>query len=127
MKTIHKYVFDPNGPRLGIEIDLPRGASLLCACRQHKGIVVYALVDTEEETETWRFWVVGTGGNYDPLPLAGASYLGTVLFDDDSYVLHVFAMPPAPPIIVPLPPGASEAEFKAAKEALLRKFRGLPK
>jgi len=122
MKTIWKYTLDPNAPRVGVGVALPRGASLLCARRQHNDIVVWAMVDPEQETELWQFWVVETGGNCD-LPLY-AFHLGTVLFYDDDFVLHVFAIPPTPPIIVPLPPGATEAEIEAAKEALRREFGG---
>jgi hypothetical protein len=85
MITIHKYHLNGGSP----QISLPTGAKLLHVGEQSDSIVIWAKVNTENETEERNFVVYGTGHQIDPNE--AIKYIGTVQL---SYglVFHVFEL-----------------------------------
>lgn len=100
--TIHKYTLET---AFGVpqSLDMPRGAILLTCAAQHDQPRIWALVDLDVLVETRTFVVIGTGedasevaeaelcwgGEHEDLEFT-ASYIGTVLLDSGTRVLHVF-------------------------------------
>lgn len=95
MKTIYKYLLEPNGV-----IKMPRGAEVLSVGEQHGWMCVWALVDTEAPIESRRFATVGTGHEIDLRDDAGGQicmtlskryFIGTVHFSGPTpLVFHIF-------------------------------------
>lgn len=94
MKTIYKY----NLKRLSmisegfLQIQVPKGAKVLSIQKQYGKPVVYMLVDTHEyecETETIVFVPCVTGERIGD-SIENYTYLGTMLYADDTYVEHYF-------------------------------------
>ena len=82
MKTIYKYTV--TGLPLQNKIEMPKGASILSVNMQGADCCMWALVDTESETEEREFEIVGTGWQiYDSM-----SYVGTC-FANDGFVWHI--------------------------------------
>ncbi len=80
MKTIYKYTVTG----LQNKIKMPKGASILSVNMQGADCCMWALVDTEMETEEREFEIVGTGWQiYDSM-----SYVGTC-FAKDGFVWHI--------------------------------------
>ena len=82
MKTIYKYTV--TGLPLQNKIEMPKGASILSVNMQGADCCMWALVDTESETEEREFEIVGTGWELDD----NMSYVGTC-FAKDGYVWHI--------------------------------------
>ncbi|KQL55941.1 MULTISPECIES: DUF7352 domain-containing protein [Bacillaceae] len=87
MKSIFKYnlklVLTQN-------LELPEGAKVLSVANQKDQLVLWAIVDPKVKEMDDYTVVIGTTG--DPL-LDTASYMdfiGTVMFDNDTFVAHVF-------------------------------------
>ena len=82
MKTIYKYRV--TGLPLQNKIEMPKGASILSVNMQGADCCMWALVDTEMETEEREFEIVATTWQiYDSM-----SYVGTC-FDKDGFVWHI--------------------------------------
>ena len=82
MKTIYKYIV--TWSPLQSKIEMPKGATILTCNMQGVNCCMWALVDTEMETEEREFEIVGTGWQiYDNM-----SYVGTC-FANDGYVWHI--------------------------------------
>jgi len=71
MKTIYKYTV--TGLPLQNKIEMPKGASILSVNMQGADCCMWALVDTESETEEREFEIVNTGWELDD----NMSYVGT--------------------------------------------------
>ena len=81
MKTIYKYSAHSGAP-----VPMPIGAEIVSADVRDGKITIWALIDTEAETEQRRFIYVGTG--FDVSELESTQYIGTVF--DGPFVWHVF-------------------------------------
>lgn len=68
-------------------IDIPEGARFLHCAAQGNSIALWYEVDTTAPVSTHQFHYFGTG--LGPIP-EDLVYLGTALFADGSFVLHVY-------------------------------------
>lgn len=85
MKTIFKYVLQPNGE----PVEMPVSADVLTAREQGDNICVWARVDTEEALMVKRnFCVFGTGHEMPDDP--NLRYVGTAMLQGGALVMHVF-------------------------------------
>lgn len=84
MKTIYKYLIDPNEPK----IEVPIGAEPLAVQLQNGEPHLWCLVDTEAAMEERRIRVKGTGHDCDEVE--GLRYLGTFIVEGDRLVFHTF-------------------------------------
>ena len=82
MKTIYKYTV--TGLPLQNKIEMPMGATILSVNMQGADFCMWALVDTNAETEEREFEIVGTGWELDD----NMSYIGTC-FANDGFVWHI--------------------------------------
>jgi len=87
MNAIHKY--ELSGSRLQT-VSLPINSTVLSVVEQHEKIVVYAIVDNEQQGKIQvQFLLLGTGQDFDNL-LDGYSFLNIVKLSGGSLMLHVF-------------------------------------
>jgi hypothetical protein len=91
MRTIHKYELDITDVQT---IELPFYAEMLTIQEQRDKLVMWCIVDTEDDTEPRTFHVVDTG---NPMPEPedegwpkGLAYCGTVQTKGGRLVWHVF-------------------------------------
>jgi len=72
-----------------IVIEMPKGAKVLDVQTQHGQPCIWAIVDTECETEPRTFFMRDTG---HPLNFAieSARYIGTIQMDDGALIFHLF-------------------------------------
>jgi len=90
MKTVWKFELTINNE---VEITMPRFARILHIdtqglTRPFFRVLVWALVDPTELTETVKFRIAGTG--HEIHNENNLSYIGTVMFLDGALVFHVF-------------------------------------
>jgi hypothetical protein len=85
VKTIHKYPFAAADQ---IEIDMPKGAELLCVREQHETLCLWALVDTNQPPYSRTLLMYGTGHDLDNTNTE--KYVGTVFEAGGHLVWHVF-------------------------------------
>lgn len=84
MKSIWKYRL----PLTSVgTIRMQRNATVLKVDKQQESLCLWAMVDTEADTEEVTFTIVGTGHKFSTTL---GTYVGTVLVHNDSIVLHVF-------------------------------------
>ena len=69
-----------------VQVDMPKGAEIICVQAQREIPCVWALVDPEAQLETRYFYIAATG---DDVP-GGGRYVGTVFQHDGAYVWHIF-------------------------------------
>lgn len=94
--TIHKY--DIGSQKMSaqgtIEVLMPADAQVLSAHNQFGKLIIWAKVPSDEPAAVYRrLLVVGTGQQIDSNETEmpnGAEFVGTVLFNQGSTVLHVF-------------------------------------
>ena len=87
MNAIHKY--ELSGDTLQT-VSLPINSTVLSVVEQHQNIVVYVIVDTEQETtQEIVFLLLGTGQFFDNT-LDGYSFLNTVKLSGGNVMVHVF-------------------------------------
>lgn len=91
MITIYKYELNL-GPN---KVMLPYDAKVLSVAGQHNNLVMWVEVDTERPLwDNW-FLVTLTGhaivDNFHP-----REFIGTVLLDNETFILHVFKYRPDP-------------------------------
>jgi hypothetical protein len=86
MRTIWKY---PLAVTDAQHVTMQRGAKVLAAQAQDDALCLWALVETNEDTEQRVVYVVGTG---HPVidNIADFTHVGTVQFQDGALVFHVF-------------------------------------
>lgn len=85
-KTIWKAALEPTDVQ---EIDVPTGATMLCAREQYEQVCVWFMCDPSAPIERRKIAIVGTG---HPAPDDG-QYLGTASLHGGRLMLHVFAKP----------------------------------
>jgi hypothetical protein len=87
MKRVYKYTLQPEEEQV---VEFPKNTIILSAINQFDKMVVYAMVDTEEQiTEKCSLRVYGTGHNmFEYIGLY--TFLNTVSLMNGSLVFHVF-------------------------------------
>jgi hypothetical protein len=86
MKTIYKAILDrPMNAYGEVVVTFPKDARLLSAILQNNEIVIYAAVESDNESVEYPVLVVGTG---KPLPADAMTFLGSVA--QGPFVWHVF-------------------------------------
>lgn len=86
MKTIWKYSLLPT---TGQNLSLPFGAEILSVKEQNENIVLYALVDPNEEGKTNRMVLIfGTG--HEISNIKGFQFIDTVKLQGGALMFHVF-------------------------------------
>lgn len=86
MKRIFKYELPVMETQL---LSLPKDSQVLSVENQRENLVLWASVDLRTKESERHVILIGTTGN--PLPnLDNADFLGTVLFNNGSFVTHVF-------------------------------------
>lgn len=98
MGTIYKYPLDVCGSQ---SIEIPRGAVPLSVQVQHGCPQLWAIVDSDRQTEVVRVETVATGQPLDSGRMAGMSHVGTYQLRGGSLVFHVF---------YPMPDGGASDE-----------------
>jgi hypothetical protein len=96
MKTVHKYKLEKDGAldiNEAFEIQMPKGASILSTQLQVERNttdpipVMWAEVETDNEMEPRRLWLITSGA---PLPNIQLRYIGTLLLRGGSFAPHLF-------------------------------------
>jgi len=84
-KRIYKYQVQVKD---NFSIDMPRNAHILCVQLQLEVPYIWAMVDTDAETVTRDFMVIGTG---NPIPelTKGYAHIGTFQLHGGSLVFHL--------------------------------------
>ena len=82
MKTIYKYPFKVNPTS---EVELPKDAKILLVDLLDLNPCIWALVDTDNEKVTRKFYICATG---QPIAINTSKYITT--FIDGAYVWHMF-------------------------------------
>jgi hypothetical protein len=83
---VYKYQLNKFEPVQFLE--LPLGSSILSVLNQYEELVVYALVHESAINQAHKLDVMMTGQDFD-LPPKGR-FVGTVGFQSNRYVIHVF-------------------------------------
>jgi hypothetical protein len=83
LRQVFKYYLPTHG---SIVMPMPRGWGFCAVRQQADRLVLWAEVDPSAPRESQQFFVYMTGEEIDPK----AYYLGTVLFNEGSYVVHVY-------------------------------------
>lgn len=86
--TVWKAVLKPADVQ---EIEVPRGAELLCAREQYDQICVWFRCNPLQPKEQRQVAIVGTG---NPAPAADGRYLGTASLQGGRLMFHVFERTP---------------------------------
>ena len=86
MKTIHKYQV-PIGDETVI-VPMPHGSKILKLDIQRGVPCIWAIVDTAQAAEEYKFVWRGTG--HDCEKLTSGEYVGSVLIEGGSLVFHLF-------------------------------------
>jgi hypothetical protein len=81
--NVFKYPIDPADV---VEVELPEGAKPLHFDMQNGRFYLWALVDPERPTTTYRFRMAGTG---HPIDTVG-DFVNTVLINGGQMVFHFF-------------------------------------
>lgn len=90
-RVVFKYEIPPSDQRFDSEVQLPKGAEILCINAQRSKLFIWALIDpTQREKTTHRFVVVPTGVEFF------SSGKDTLVFETtvflDTLVFHVFSV-----------------------------------
>lgn len=87
MQSVWKYTLEAKESQ---KVEMPLGAKILSAEEQNDQIVIYAIVDPDEETyETFVVVVVGTG-HETHFALHDMNFLNTVKMENGKLMFHVF-------------------------------------
>jgi len=87
MNAIYKYELSEEKVQW---VSLPLNSTVLSVVEQYQKIVMYAIVDAEQEnTLEIEFLVLGTGQNFNFL-FDGYGFLNTVKLSGGNLMLHVF-------------------------------------
>lgn len=88
MKTIHKFLLDATP---GIKsMRILRNAILMRVDAQADKLAFWYEVDTHDDWIDETFMILRTGDQFDKELYPRREYLNTVLFNDATYVLHVY-------------------------------------
>lgn len=85
MRTIYKYVLQVTDLQ---NVEMPKGAQILCVQVQYGFPCIWALVDPDKPTETRSVITIGTGHNFNQEDYA---YVGTYQLQEGKLVFHVYA------------------------------------
>jgi hypothetical protein len=87
MNKIWKYILEITDQQY---LQLPMGARILSVANQNESLVLYALVNPEEQTtENFVVQIFGTGNPIERLdPMS--KFIGTVVMENGKLVWHVF-------------------------------------
>lgn len=86
MKRIFKYELPVMETQL---LTLPKNARVLSVANQRDNLVLWAAVDPQAKDVESHLITIGTTGNTLP-DVQNTDFLGTVLFNNGSFVTHVF-------------------------------------
>ena len=87
MNAIYKYKLSEGKVQW---VSLPIGSTVLSVVEQHQDIVMYAVVDVEQEnTQEIEFLLLGTGQFFN-IALGDYTFLNTVKLSGGNLMLHVF-------------------------------------
>ena len=86
MKTIHKYILDPNNK----EIFMQKGAVILTTREQGDNIYIWAEVDTDTPIEPRYFEIFGTGHEMHEDIGMNRKYIGTAMMEGGDFIFHVY-------------------------------------
>lgn len=84
MKSIWKFPLAVKGRQ---DVEMPKGAEILCADKQGEVLCLWAIVDTEAEMEERLIAVVATG---QEMGIDYLKYIGTAQIANGALVWHVF-------------------------------------
>jgi acetone carboxylase gamma subunit len=84
MMTIWKYQLEM---LTNTVLDIPDGYKILCVKKQHDHPVLYVQVRPDKKKVKVEILRVVTGG---PIAFNDYIYLGTLMFENDSFVLHYY-------------------------------------
>lgn len=90
MRVVYKYDLlgpNPGGTQI---INMPTGAMIMKVGVQVQGPVIWALVDSEQPTESREFMILGTGHPTDMLDSGSFRYIGTFEERGGTLVWHLF-------------------------------------
>lgn len=85
MTRIFKYELHGRGTTT---VNIPKGARVLSVANQDEALMLWAAVTPSNPTEPRTFLVALTGQEIAVTP--SFPFLGTVLFDNGNFVVHVF-------------------------------------
>lgn len=87
MRKIWKTSLDPHDWAIQTR-RMPQGSVIRHVREQHMNVAIWFEADPKEiHVEHRHFQIIMTGG---PVPLDGASYVGTAVFDEGDYVTHIY-------------------------------------
>lgn len=87
MRSIHKYILEPNLRDRRITIEMPKSAKILSTSFRPEGVCVWAEIDVGAEQVDRVFLVLGTGWRQEAIsPLA--TFVGTVFAEE--LVFHIY-------------------------------------
>ena len=91
MRKIYKYSIQDNSLIGGhpAEIVIPKKAQILRVAYQRREIYLWAVVETENDTETRKFKIYATGHELYESP-ENLRHIETILSDGESFVWHIF-------------------------------------
>ncbi|MBT2759901.1 hypothetical protein [Paenibacillus sp. ISL-20] len=84
--SVWKYTLEVDESQ---DIDMPKGSEIISVETQGESIVIYALVRPQEEKDTYRVLVYGTGHDIH-LNVTEYKFLGTAKFGNGELMFHVF-------------------------------------
>jgi len=84
MKSIWKFSLAVKGLQ---DVEMPKGAEILCADTQAEALCVWAVVDTDAEKEPRSIAVIGTGHE---MGADNFKYIGTAQMKGGALIWHVF-------------------------------------
>ncbi len=88
MKTIYKYTLESKDEQI---VEIKGLTKLLSVVEQYGHIVLYALVDTEEDKiDKVEIAIRGTGHNADLIFSSVCDFIGTVKLDRGNLMFHIF-------------------------------------
>lgn len=89
MKTIHKLTLEFTHSVQ--EIEMPMHSQIFTVASQKGKPCIWYMVDTTEvAVETRSFYMVGTGHSMPVGPDRNITFWGTMFFEDDTLVFHIF-------------------------------------
>ena len=87
MNAIYKYELSEEKVQW---VSLPLNSTILSVVEQYQKIVMYVIVDAEQEnTQEIEFLLLGTGQIFDDV-IESYSFLNTVKLSDGNVMVHVF-------------------------------------
>jgi len=86
MKVVGKFTLKDHESNL----EIPEGYEVLSVVEQHNKIVLYCIVNPENELVDAQFLVIGTGWDIPDKATDDMKFIGTVVISNGALVWHVF-------------------------------------